>query len=284
MEPPDASWGVLGQVTRWLRMEPPYVESLGYNFLVLEPERLDFADAAPLRWTFGDFDCNLASGRLTAKPTVRFETEEEARDKLEPLLRGWECVAELRDGARVEFMHSGTSIYDPDPQRGTRGRVASVLRERYKILPAPPEPERPSQYPAPLDTAFDHRRHAAMMRDDIRDIRTGRERLLSGAYFLLTVLEDEINLPPRPRSKHKRDHAADTLNIEREVLNKLGKLTTKYRSREHRARKATAKKELTDQQAKWLHKVIGVLALRVGTYEAGGDISHRITMADPAPL
>jgi hypothetical protein len=109
---------------------------LGYSFRALEPDRLDFADAAPLPLTLGPFECRLEAGRLTARPIVRFETEEEARAKLEPFLRRWQYAAELHDGARVEFSFHGSSVYERS-KAGSARRVAAVLKQPCGILSPP---------------------------------------------------------------------------------------------------------------------------------------------------
>jgi hypothetical protein len=117
------------------------------------------------------------------------------------------------------------------------------------------------------------------MTDRIRRIRAGSEPLLARAFWLLSVLE----LPVFAGSGRgtKRERAAKTLNVDERVLSQLGELTSTRGDGDHPARNAiTTARPLTEQEQGWLYEVLGVLALRVAVYEAGGDYTHKITMAD----
>lgn len=82
----------LGTCCHAAPMPDPHVEALHYQFKSRQP--LDrFDDAQPLKVSLDDFDCELAAGKLVARPSDHFAYEQDARAALEPMLRSWEQAA-----------------------------------------------------------------------------------------------------------------------------------------------------------------------------------------------
>ena len=130
-------------------MNDPHVETLTYEFRVVTGGH-HFANANAWCGRLGDFDCVLEHAILTARPTTHYATAAEARDALEPLLRGWEAQIELERAYQAEFNFASATVVDRNPPRGGQTRelqatvtgrptISADVSVEHGYYPSPPE-------------------------------------------------------------------------------------------------------------------------------------------------
>lgn len=256
-------------------MPDPHVEALYYRFKSLR-EHDSFDGAAKLETSLGDFDVVLADGELTARPRVHFADRETARDAFEPLLRSWEEAAFLSGSAhRIKFAYERTEIIDrrADPRSvfafaevALGGAVAfdATIARRNSAYP-PPDPA----YVATPDTEW--------MTEKLRRVRDGEAELVATAYNMLTRVESFGS----GGGSQRRETAADSLNIERDILNQLGRLTD-MRDPEHGRKSGASEERLAMEELEWIRAAIVLLTRRTGEKASGASLT-RITMSDLPP-
>ncbi len=106
--------------------------------------------------------------------------------------------------------------------------------------------------------------------------RDGKELLLSMAYFCLTVVE--IIGAPGLKGRQRREVASKLFNIDVDVLNKLGALTSERGDRTTARKARPSPVPLSDREQAWIEAAIKMLVVRVGEYSSGQPLSQ-ITMA-----
>jgi hypothetical protein len=254
-------------------MRDPHVERLHYD--IDSEEGTSYRDPEPLAFTnpLGRFEAR--DGKLIIEPTDHFPDEDAARDVIERFLKAWEIDADLESNiGTIRFKFLRTDVIDRDPPPpGTAqvitlpalagsvnisGGVASlhVIRRKY---PAPPV-----AFQTTIDVERAYRRWL--------DFRSGRETLQSTAYFILTMVEAAVG---------DRKQAAKALNIELDVLRKIGELSS-TRGDAATARKAPSSgvyRELTGPESGWLEQATRRVIKRLGEH-ASGSVLSRIGMAD----
>jgi hypothetical protein len=107
------------------------------------------------------------------------------------------------------------------------------------------------------------------------DIEDNPPKLLAAANLFLTTLENLFGA----KGKEVGKEAAHRLNLEWEVLSKLGELSTRNDDRySHRSRGPIQR--LTEDEEAWIRKVIPMLAKRIVEIESGLVGLRRIKMND----
>jgi len=256
-------------------MRDPHVVSLTYK--VTSPETVRFDSAPPVVFDTAQMRITLAPGMLTVEPKTHFASAERAREAIDPFLRSWEIDAALRFGrSEIVFAFEDAQIVDRDPPKpGSPHTIevasvetASAFDKVTVTVSRGKYPEPPSFFTASPDVETLWQRYQGYL--------DGREPLLSMAYFCLTLLES---------GGRNRRAAANAFGISKEVLDKLGELTSK-RGDARTARKfgrAASRTPLTIAESSWVEEATKVLIRRVG------ETSHvatrpMVTMADLPPL
>lgn len=257
----------------------PRVLRLEYELLVEDDHPDRYVGSKPVERIVGDFDCDLVDYRLTATPRVHFSDTYDACDEFESDLRGWECYYEIISGTRVRFRFAGGAIEDIDEDTGEPVEVPVITFSGDR----PPEPQpiqgtlSESHYPTPPATSFRQSERLEALRGRFRDVGQGRDRLLVFGYFMITAIETDFGGTLGKRRKT----AARALNVDLEVLNTVGHLTSE-RSHDVHGRKAGFP-FLTYGEEMFIRTAIKRLLLQIGYIEAGSTPS-KLEMSDlPRP-
>lgn len=241
-------------------MGDPHVVSLRYRLLT--GDGVSYDDPPGLTRRFDGFSISLEDAVLTCEMEDHFPIVAEARKAVELVLRAWEIDAAL-NGRRgeISFSYESSEVIDRDRPPGQlppiraegRGVVTfgasvsvHVTRKRY--------PDPPEGFAASPDVETLWSRYEAFM--------DGREPLLAMSYFCLTVLQAR---------EGSRAQAATVLNIEPDVLDKIGELTS-TRGDPSTARKVSSGatlQALTSSEERWLKAVVPAIVRQVGQHDAG---------------
>lgn len=253
-------------------MRDPHVKTLYYQ--ITTGEGISYRDPEPLNFSnhFGDF--SAANNRLAVEVSEHFTEVADAREAIEAFLKSWEIDADLnRNVGMLRFKFETADVIDRNPPPpGTpqvlyvKGISAIQIGSTASLhLTCKKYPEPPSQFVATPDVQYAYRRWLAF--------RAGREPLPAMAYFVLTVAEQSAN---------GRRSAAQTYQIELDVLSKIGELSS-TRGSEMTARKADNQRqyrELTQQEEAWLELAVRALIRRLGEYASGAKTLVRIALSD----
>jgi hypothetical protein len=252
-------------------MNDPHVVTLTYALETADT--ISFDGAEPLRHETTDFELHLADGILVATPKGDFASVTEARNSLDPLLHSWALSAALNSGrSEIWFKYKDAEVIDrhPPPPGTSRvlkadfGGVVSAVGNITVKLNRTHYPDPPSEFVATPDVeSLWHR---------FEGYRSGREPLLSMSYFCLTFIESIFG---------GRDNAAIQLGFSKEVLSKLGELTSTHGDTTS-ARKfsvGSPQSPLTHSEAKWIEETVRWIIRRLGEAATGAPLSQ-ITMAD----
>jgi hypothetical protein len=259
----------------------PHVVALHYKVLI--GPGYDFSKAPSLSHSSEpEFDVRLHIDRAEFTMKQHFATEQEALSVVQPFVNTWNIGAGLEllpNRFWLEYSHP--EIVDRSPTPG----VVALHARNFTI--GSPESGRPAltvprdHFPSP-PTNFQASPDVTAMYSQFRAHREGGIPLAHMAYFLLTVLEQRI---PKPQSKRgrngKRTAAANKFHIDKDVLDKIGELTSE-RGGPTGARKFEGSHvELTAQEAAWLEAAVKMMIRRAGEIAANPTGPHpQITMAD----
>lgn len=241
------------------------MEQLQYRLVDLQDDCQFFPDASPLHELLGDFECQVASARLVARAMAHFPDEDAARAALRPYLVAWTSHVELTNGIQLEFQFDGSMVTD---KTGLGVRRSITLYEAISLTDAAQVPR--GAYPDFPQGWYGESPHVAQIRLRLRAVRTNRESLAAGAYWLLTKLE----------ALHgNRQEAAAAMVVDPRILQTLGRLTA--RNDPDAGRKAKGPTEsYTPTERTWILRAMEVLALREAELGVEGrDQLRLITMA-----
>lgn len=252
-------------------MNDPHVVSLEY---ILETDdTLTFDNPDQFERDGGSFTVRIADGVLTATMKDHFATQEQAMAVVWPFLRAWELHHALERGRReLRFTFARSTIMDRKPTPADAGHA--VLAEAGMITL--------KGYPATLTVTRRHYPEPPVGFVVSPDVETlwnryenhllGREYLPTMGYFCLSVVQTLYG---------GRGKAAQSLNIDRPVLDALGLLTSE------RGDAATARKQqgsalrpLIELEERWIHETLRLMIRRVAMENAGALPAAPLTMAD----
>lgn len=255
------------------------VESLVYRFK--SAEGITYKDPPPLEIDQEQWKGRLENDILTCHMKVHYDSVADARKEVESYLRAWEIEAAITCGkGSIAFFYENANIIDLAPR--VRGDVvvhpaaceavagAQIGKVVLTLTNYPPPPE---VFRVSTDVESLWYRYKGYL--------DGKEPLLDMAYWLLTMIDAVYG-------QGKRKAAAHTLNVDSNVLNKLGSLTSTKGDRRE-ARKFPKGGELQPLRGKertWIEAVVRRLIHRVGEY-AGCDYSStlpKVGMQDFPPL
>jgi len=257
------------------------VESLVYQ--VKSAEDIIYADPPLLDIDTEKWMGHLENGILTCRMKVHYSSVADARKEVESYLRAWEIGAAITHGrGSIRFVYQDASIIDLAPKGegdvvvyltaaaaagvGTATAKVVITRRNY---PPPPKVFRISPDVETLWSRYE-------------GYLDGKEPLLTMAYWCLTMIEVNYG------QQGKRKAAAHTINVDSEVLNTLGRLTS-TKGDNTTARKAPERgkwQPLSGTERTWIEAVVKRLICRVGEYAGCDDSSTltRVSMRDFPPL
>lgn len=252
----------------------PHVERLHYD--VNSGEGISYRDPPPVTFSnhLGNFD--LRDGKLTITPTEHFAEEEQARQAFEPFLRAWEIEKDLTSNiGTIRFKFARAEVIDRNPPPPGAPRIIRAKASAVCVVGAKATLHVTcSKYPEPLAT-FRTTPEVEMCYRRWMGYRDGKEPLPAMAYFVLTVLQQIAG---------GRDAAARVFQIDREILQKIGDLTS-MKGDEASARKVTAGNPLqglTTAEQRWLETAVRRVIHRLGEHASGAPLA-RIRLADLPP-
>lgn len=256
-------------------MNDPQVVAL--NYIVEHGNAVSYENAAPLR------DCKSPEFDLTVEDNIaRFELkrhyadEDEARAAVEPFIRHWEFMSEMRGGpSSFRLRYTNPEIIDrnpPPPEPGVQHIRASVHLGGTLSVKAELTVLQTHYPPLPTGGSVDPDDDAVVkMKRQYEMYRLGRLSLAHMPYFCVTVLEKEYG---------SRAGAAKKCGVSKKVLDKIATLASEKGG--EGARKAGgADHEFTNEEKRFLNQAVVEIIIR--TAQVAADDSQplpQITMAD----
>lgn len=249
-------------------MNDPHVVALIYDFLP-EPS-VDYSRAEPLRHEEAAFDLSVAEGIARFDMKEHFATEEEARRVVDRFVRQWRLYARLQ-GTRRSFKlkFKRPIIEDRDPTPGVVS-LAGGLRAEVRIGGGASLTIRAHEYPSPPQSPLTITPDAQGMYDRFVGYLEGKEPLPSMAYFCLNVLERSAGA-----SGKKRQRAAKKYAVEEDVLNEIGKLSSRKGGAQARKGEGLGA-ELEPTEVRFLKRAVGAIILRMAEMDADPDRDYPV--------
>jgi len=217
----------------------------------------------------------LIDGLVTFEMKEHYASSEEAQEQLKPYLRNWERDVSLSLGLEaLRFVFESAEIVDrgspsapPTQVRALTASLTGYLAVTPLTLSQYPEP--PSGFIASPDVETMWQRYEGHL--------AGREPLAAMAYMCLTVLEANAE------GRGKRKKAAGQYNIDEQVLENLGILTSEVGDPQT-ARKMPGSGEFqphTGAEVAWIIAVVKALIRRAGEWAFDPNAARpKLTMAD----
>jgi hypothetical protein len=262
-------------------MNDPHVVSLTYR--INTSETVDFHKAPPCHTDQGAFRVTLDAYKARVEMVDHFASVKEAREFVRPFLRAWELQADLQDSSdRFRFEFETAEVVDRSPPDGSvvtlqtgmitvAGMDAVIHIGRGKW----PDPPQELQLSPDVDTLW---------RRWWRHREEKREPLLAAAYWALTMREAAPGLttPAKPRPSSRRRQAASAFfNIDFDVLNMIGELTSERGGNDEERKAEGRATPLSPVERQWLEAAFRELVRRVAerAYQ-GKPPSRQLTMRD----
>jgi hypothetical protein len=251
-------------------MNDPHVVSLSYD--LLSTGDVKYQDPPALEFKGDLFTGCLEDDVVRLDPKHHYPSLELAKTAAGRFLQGWELDAQLRHGCQaLAFQYLTGEIVDRDPPPPGASQTVSIGAASLVMAAGAVSICRGfSTYPAPPT----HFRATAEVQDiwaRLKGYQEGKEPLLTMAYYCLSVVEA---MAPT------RTDAARQVNVERAVLDTLGKLSSQ-RSDAATARKIDKKvgnSPLSEREKQWILAALPALLRSLG--EAGTPASDRLSMLD----
>jgi hypothetical protein len=265
-------------------LQEQYVESLTYQ--VKYSELITYADPPPLDVDAGTWTGRLENMMLTCQLKARHRSVDDARREVESYLHAWEIDAGIRQGrGSMGFVYKSASTINLPPSDGASTGIPAAVSEKFRVnvtytLDITPVTLR--SYPSPPE-GFKVSPDVETLWMRYEGYSDGKEPLETMGYFCLTLIEQMYGY-----GNGKRETAARTLNVESEVFERLGELTS-TRGSMTTARKAPQQGQwqpLTGAERRWIEAVVGRLILRLGEYAGRDDPDTlvKVGMKDFPPL
>jgi hypothetical protein len=255
-------------------MRDPHVAKLRYRLVPVRT--VSFDQPPPVEGETEWFRMRLADDIVTFEMVEHHDSEESARQRVEPYLRAWELDVALHFGhPEISFEFQDLDIIDRDPPPPGTGQMihAKAVAGAIGVVGNVTVHVTRRQYPEPPQ-AFVVSPDVETMWHCYEGYLEGRERLADMAYACLTVLEGTAG---------GREEAAKTYGISKGVLGTLGRLTTEIGD-EQTARKFNRLKERrphTGAERAWIEAAVKALIRRVGEWAASPEAPRpQLTMND----
>jgi hypothetical protein len=264
-------------------MNDPHVERLRYR-LNVNPIQLSFESPPPLFQEYDAFRIRLENGTVTVEMKEHHASVKSAKEKVEGFIRDWMIYAAFDfDWNLLKFEYEDAEVIDRNPSPRVPGQITGDVNI---TLPMPTckgtgmvHPIKLSEYPAP-PTRFRATPDVETMWFRYQQHLQDKETYQSLGYFCLSLMQWSTGL-----GKGARGAASRMYNIDRDILDKLGELTSK-RGTQRDARKLDSGStliSLTDVERRWIREALKMLIRRKGEYDfdpATAASLKQITIAD----
>jgi hypothetical protein len=243
----------------------PHVERLHYA--IHTDSSVSFDNPPALEWSKSEFILRLSTGTAVAQMVRHYAHEDDARAVVEPALRAYEISEAIQNGGKdyLQFRFERAEVVDQNPPSSGSSRILLTGVGAMVMVGEAVTPHLTRRaYPAP-PVRFVSSADVETMWLRLRRYQQGGEPLASMAYFCLTVIEASVG----PPEKGRRLRASQQYQIDIDVLNKLGDLSSDVGDAES-ARKwlVTKKRGYTDAESVWLPATILKMIHRLGEYAA----------------
>jgi len=221
-----------------------------------------------------EFDIEVEGSKVRMLPKSHFADRDSARTAADRVARAWEVLIAFEVGtlgARLKY--EKTEIVDRHPSPG----IIELQAESFAsatVFGSATLIRSLNRYPKAPDSAFELTPDAEFIWQRYRMFKEGREPLLSMAYFVLTAVETPAG---------GRKPAAKALNVEEELLRKIGELSSTRGDSLSARKHAGSIVPLKSNEHVWLEKAIEKLIVQVGRSRTGPP-SQRLTLSDLPPL
>lgn len=252
------------------------VESL--NYILKTSDEISYDNPPILEDDLPSFKIRLENEYLNVEMKDFFKTEEEARLFVEPYLKAWELDNFLTFGRKeFWFEFEKSTIIDrapkcPDGSATVYTKTAHicitsfspkvhVTRNKYLL------PPKKIKYSPDVESLIKR----------FEGFQSGKEPLLSMAYFCLTIIESSAGY---------RAKAVEKYSIRRDVFNKLGDLTSE-RGDESEARKVKNRlsfEPLNESEKNWIIETIKLLIRRKAEYDFDPTATFKEITMDELPV
>ena len=252
-------------------MNDPHVVALYYR--VEHGSRYNYDGVPSFCHKAETFDIRIEERQVSFAMKEHYATKEDARERVEEYIRGWELEAELCQGPntfKLRFDRPHIEDRNPTPTPGTVHRVwATPCRFTFTVS-EPSVVVSPSSYPSPPLRRLKACPDVQSMLHRLAGFRDGKEPLPGMVYFCLTVIEE---------SAGGRKEAAAKFGISHEVLIKLGQLSSEKGGTG--ARKAVGiNRELQSGEERFLVEAVEKIIRRVAEVAHDSSTIHpKITMS-----
>jgi len=228
-------------------MNKPHVEKLYYKMITKGD--IDYDKAPPVTASNDYFEMKTENNEVYFTMKNHFSSEKEARKITDEFLKNWEILIGLEhdpDDIKFKFERADIIDLEPDQENKYINLKASICEHVHFSdnvtlhISRGKYPNPPSQFSTSPDVETMFMRYKAY--------REGRDKLLSMAYLILTIVQSKSST---------RREAADKYKIQKEIFDKLGELCS-TKGDEQEARKAPKDgvfKPLTSKEREWVLKV-----------------------------
>jgi hypothetical protein len=248
-------------------MNQSIVTSLYYE-LKLTTE-LAFDDPPPIEKELPEFKLILKDGQLEVIMKREVRTELEARNIAEPYLRSWELDLFLNSGRKEFWFDFKNSVAIDKNPASKEGKVIHVGVGEL-ILAAEEVTLRLTRknYPIPVFTLSNSPDVESLVKRYEGFVKR-KEPLLSMAYFCLTVIESE---------SENTLIAAAKYNVDKNVLKKLGELTSKRgdMTESRKAKGRTSFEPLSFKEIDWITAAVRQVIRRKAEYDYDPEGSYSL--------
>ena len=252
-------------------MRDQHVVSLFFK-ITLE-DGVTFQSTPILKYENDLFSLHLEENILTIKPKLHYASQEEARKEITPFLRAWQLDDALRMGKiTFRFEYKDAEIVDLNPSRSGEPKAilvgfSDLIAVADTVTVVVPRLE----FPRPSGS-FSTSPDVETLWHRYERYAKGYEPLPGMAYFCLTLLEARGGT---------RDGASSKFKISKDILDKLGELTTKHGdpSVARKYPRKTQPKPFTPAEVAWIQASVRAIIRRVAEYIVIDQLP-RITMAD----
>lgn len=268
-------------------MKDPHVVSLTYR--VDKAETVDFDKAPPLPPVDrGAFRIILEAYKAKVEMVDHFASVDEARSAVWQFLHAWELSADIRAPyERFRFVYETAEVVDRRPPE-IQGSVLVASTGELLLTGYPVELRLGrAEWPAPPQDLEISPDAEAIWRRWL-GVREKQEKLLAAAYWALTMLEAapavatpaRVATPAKPRRiANKRRDASAFFNVDLDVLNKIGELSSTKGGEDEERKAGTT--PLSSAERQWLEAAFQALVRRVAERAYyGGPPPRPLTMSD----
>jgi hypothetical protein len=261
-------------------MNDPHIVSLIYR--IEKAQTVDFDKAPPRSIDCGAFRITLDAYKAKVEMFDHFALAEQAREVVDPFLRAWKLSVDLGEsGDRFKFVYERPEVIDRNPA-GKPNFLYGVVK--FNVVEKPVVHVSRDKWPDPPQELKVSPDADVLWRRWWRHREQEQEPLLSAAYWALTMLEAAPGLaaPAKPRPSSKRRQAASAFfNIDLDVLNMIGKLTSTRGGNDEERKAEGRATPLSPAERQWLEATFRVLVRRVAEQaHPGGPPPKPLAMSD----